>query len=90
MDRITNNRGGRAMTQQGSVLSEKLLQSAINEQVSEKLGVLCRELNKFTKDMSKPDAKQAQLMLLDMLKNATNVFYAKMQMRIERPDSQPD
>jgi len=40
--------------------------------------------------MPKPNAKQAQLMLLDMLKNATNVFHAKMQARVERPGSQPD
>ena len=64
-------------------IPERLLQAAISKGVSEKLGGLARELGEFTKDMSAGDAKNARLMLLEMMRNAFGEFYAKMQKRIE-------
>jgi hypothetical protein len=64
-------------------IPERLLQAAVSKGVSEKLGSFSRELAEFTKDMSAEDAKNAKLMLLEMMRNAFGGFYAKMQKRIE-------
>ncbi len=63
----------------------RLLQAAIIKSVSEKLGILAAEYNEFTKNMTEEDAKEARLMILEMMRNAFGEFYAKMKARIEAP-----
>lgn len=63
-------------------IQEKLMQAAIDKAVSEKLGVLLQELNAFTKDMLPIEGTAARLMLLAMMRNSSETFYAKVQTRI--------
>ena len=64
-------------------LSERLLQSLINRQVSERLGSIGREIGDFTKGMSEQDAKSTKLMILELVKTACDEFYTKMKSRVE-------
>jgi len=64
-------------------IPERLLQAAISKGVSEKLGTFGRDLGEFTKGMTPEDAKNAKLMLLEMMRNAFGEFYSKMKARIE-------
>jgi hypothetical protein len=66
-------------------LSERLLSAAISKSVSEKLGSLKREIGDTMKDasMTAEEKKAASLMLLDMVKEACDDFYAKMRARVE-------
>ena len=61
-------------------IPERLLQMAVEKQVSERLGTIGREL---TKGMTEADAKEAKLMILEMVRNACGEFYTKMKTRIE-------
>ena len=65
-------------------IQERLIQGAITKVLSERMGTVAREFNEFTKDMTKADAKEAKIMLLEMSRNAFEEFYTKMKARIER------
>ncbi len=71
-------------------LPDRLLQAAIERSVSEKLGTLFRELGELTKSMTTADAKEAKLMILEMVRNSSGEFYTKMMARIERQEAQPE
>jgi hypothetical protein len=75
-------KGGHKMADQQH-LSERMLSAAIQKQVSEKLGSLCRETGEFTKGMTEEDAKSAKLMILEMVRNSCGEFYTKMKARVE-------
>ena len=65
-------------------IPQRLIQGAITKVLSERMGTISRELNEFTKDMTKAEAREAKLMLLEMSRNAFEEFYTKMKARIER------
>ena len=71
-------------------ISERLLQAAIDKAVSKELGTLAHETNAFTKNMTDADAKEARLMILEMMRSAFGDFYQKMKARIERQETQPE
>ena len=64
-------------------IPERLLQAAITSSVSQELGVILRKLGDFTKTMTEADAKEAKLMVLEMVRTASGEFYTKMKSRIE-------
>lgn len=64
-------------------IPERLLYAAISKQVSERLGTIGNEIGEFTKGMSEADAKEAKLMVLEMVRTACGEFYTKMKSRIE-------
>lgn len=64
-------------------ISERLLQRAVNKMVSERLGTIGRDLGELTKGMTDTDAKEAKLMVLEMVRAACGDFYTKMKTRIE-------
>lgn len=64
-------------------LSEVLLQSAIKKQVANNLGQMNREMNDFVKEMSFDDAREARLMILEMVHTACEEYCAEMKARLE-------
>ena len=64
-------------------IPERLLQAAISKQVSERLGTIGNEIGEMTKGMNEADAKEAKLMVLEMVRTACGEFYEKMKVRIE-------
>jgi hypothetical protein len=67
-------------------LIEMMLGNAVRRSVSEKLGSVARELGELTKEMSPEDSGRAKLMLLEMMKKATEQFFNKMGERIDKKD----
>ena len=65
-------------------LPKELLQRLVNKSVSEKLGNLFREVCEINKDMEKAKAKEAKLMILDMVWKSCDDFKTKITARIER------
>jgi len=82
-NRIMERRLAMANDHHPQYIPERLLQAAINKQVSEKLGSLGSEIGEFTKGMTEADAMEAKLMVLEMVRNAFGEFYTKMKARIE-------
>lgn len=71
-------------------IPERLLRAAVEKSVSEKLGSVGRELGELTKGMTEADAKEAKLMVLEMVRSACGVFYAKMKARIESKEDKSE
>jgi hypothetical protein len=71
-------------------IPERLLQAAVSKQVSERLGSIGNEIGDFTKGMTEADAKEAKLMILEMVRAACGEFYTKMKTRIESRGSKSE
>jgi hypothetical protein len=62
---------------------KKLLQAAVERQVSEKLNSLIHGFEDYLKDMSKVEQKEAALIILRMMKITADGFFVKMEKRIQ-------
>jgi len=72
------------------LIPKKLLLAAMEKSVSERLGGIFRDLGEHTKGMSEADAKEAKLMLIDMVEVAATNFCRKMKLRVERKEDQSE
>ena len=69
-------------------IAELVLQTAIDKRVGKELGQVIREMSDLLEGAPQENKNAAKLLVLEMVRNASDAFYGKMSTRINKKASE--